>query len=345
MKTFLACQILRTNRNFLLANLLLLAVLGGVLFFSYRYISNLIQGPVNVSQDYLLGLADPDSVSRYHVTVTADEVIPTGVVHVTTRTRNGIKQSETTDAAYYVLRLGDKLLVTKRAELDDNGEHKTLTGSLETLTSDETKEIIDDFARQQPDVKERFLPYKLDATPFAHGGNYAMLSALLLAGALGLFNIVRWILRISNERNHPIMQQLAKLGDLNQMVADVNASIPADAKDKMITSARWIAGLTEFGVDLKRTQDVVWAHVTRTQHKTYGVNTGKTFAITVYDRFGKSSQVSFGRKEDKASEFMTQLKTAVPWAIVGHNDEVAKLWGKDRTQLINLVDQRRRQAV
>ncbi len=345
MNNFIERQIARTNRNFLLTTLLLLAIFGGALFLSFRYISNLFQGPVTVSQGFLLGLADPESVARYYVNVTADEVIPTGVVHITTRTRNGVKQSETTDAAYYALRMGDKLLVAKRDELDDNGEHKTLTGSLETLSSDEHKEIIENIESENPDMKGVFLPYKLDATPFANWGNYFGLTVLALLGALGIFNLVRWILRTSNERNHPIMKQLAKLGDVHQMVTDVNASMPADAKGKMITSPRWVAGLTEFGVNLNRTEDVVWAHVTRTQHKTYGVNTGKSFAITVYDRFGKSSQVNFGRKEDAATEFMTQLRTTVPWAILGHSDEIAKMWNKERAKLISLVDQRRKEAV
>ena len=341
MDGFIEKQINRVNRNFLLWNLILLALVGILTVANLRFFTNVLSGPTKVTKATLLSVSDPNSISNYYVTVTADDLKDTGVVHTTTTTRNGVKESEKTDGYYYAAFLDDKYLLVERETRD---ESTTLVGSLDTMVSDEKIKIIEDIEKDNPSLKGQFLPYKLNAKPFATTGSYFWMGVLAVLGLLGLFNIVRWVLRNSNKAAHPIMKQLAKFGDAQQAAQQINAQIPADSKGPLVTSPNWIATITALGAKLQRTDDLIWAHIIRTQHKTYGVTTSKTSALRIYDRNGKMQTVNFGTKAGKAEEFQDLLKANAPWVLVGYSDEIEKTWKKNRAEIIAAVDARRAAA-
>jgi len=94
-----------------------------------RYIKNFVSGPFDFGQPELDAIGDVSTTPRYFVKVTGPKAIETGIQQITTRKRAGVETGRSVSAAYYVLVVGDRLLVVKRAD----GTPTTVEGELARL--------------------------------------------------------------------------------------------------------------------------------------------------------------------------------------------------------------------
>src|SRR4029453_4654977 len=94
----------------LLAGDALLFVLG-----QHRYVSNFIRGPFDFGQADLDAIEDVSAAPKYFVKVTGSRLIDTGIQQIRTKKRAGEETSRPV-ATYYLLVVGDRLLIVKRSE-------------------------------------------------------------------------------------------------------------------------------------------------------------------------------------------------------------------------------------
>ena len=121
------------------------------------YWNNFFKGPFESSPIQLQTLTQPDGDQQF-VSITGTKEVPSGVDVITTETRNGQKTNEYVSSHYYVLVVGDKLLVVqaeKEPPLRVEGQLKYLPANLIDL-------IVPD--KQDTDLRARFLPLVLDTT-------------------------------------------------------------------------------------------------------------------------------------------------------------------------------------
>jgi hypothetical protein len=343
MTSFVTNQINRTNRNLLLLSVALLAAFGVIAYFGARYISNLLQGPRPISAGELAAITDPSTIERYYVTVTGDDIINTGIVQVTTSERRGVRR-ETTDAGFYILKVGEHIVLLEQKNTEDESGNTTFSGTLEAIPDDEKREILNTLFLRFPELESRALPFKIDARPYATEAHYFLIAVVVAAGLLGAFNLARVILRMTNRNTHPLMQRLAALGDAPALAAEIDAQLPANARGKLVLSSHWLARLSLFGADLTRMQDLTWVHAVRKQRKAGNVVTRETGALVYYDRAGKRTTVDFEKDLNAVTTLSAELRDHAPWAVHGHSPEIEAKWQKERDSFIHWIDQRRTEA-
>src|SRR3712207_5341961 len=114
----------RSNRNTLILSLAGILALAAVGFFSWRYLYNFFAGPVDITNQELAELSDPDSRFRYYVNVTGDDTAERVGRLVSTEERSG---KQTLKAYYMVLAVGERLLLV---EAPNDDSTKQYTGAL-----------------------------------------------------------------------------------------------------------------------------------------------------------------------------------------------------------------------
>lgn len=332
----LAKQFKGLNTRSLLTGLAALLIVGGIVFASARYLRNSIQGPTPMSAAALLEAADPANVSNYFVELTGDENIDTGIYKA--RTRNG---AETDRDYYHVLRVGDKLLLTRIDDGVATRESATQTGWLKPISSEEQREVIDDIVRDYPDTKGMFLPAKLEVED-QNTAFYVLLAGLAALVLFGGWMIFRWIAGQGNSVR-AIAKDLGRYGQPDQVLGHIESEMTPDLKGPSILTKSWLVRATQFNAAARKLENIAWAHRYTVTHKSYGITTGKQHLVHAYDRDGKRIEMPFGNKEALADEFMQRLVDAAPWIIAGYSDELESAYKKQRPTFLESVDERKRQ--
>src|SRR6476661_310022 len=146
----------RANRNLLLVNGLIVAVLILVVAGNYRYCANFVLGCKPVSAAELAGLQSPDEQWHNFVTVTGTKSVSTGFQDVEKRTQGGTVVSTEIKDEYVLLRVGEKLLLVKAPPGKEQLEY---SGALEYTTNPVKEELLRPLAAEQPDVAQMVLPF------------------------------------------------------------------------------------------------------------------------------------------------------------------------------------------
>jgi hypothetical protein len=332
----LAKQFKGLSTRSLLIGLLFLSACGALIFASARYLRNSIQGPVSLSSDTLIAEADPASRSNYFVTLASDENIDTGIYKATTR-----RGAETDRDHYHVLRVGDKLLLARIDGDTADRDAVTQTGWLQTISSEEQREVIDDIISDYPDTAGLFLPAKLEVET-NNNTFYMLLAGIAALGLFGLWMVFRWFSGQGNSVR-AIAKDLSRYGQPEQVLSQIESEMTPEHKGPSILTRNWLIRATQFNASARKLEDIVWAHRFTMTHKSYGITTSKQHLVHAYDREGKRIEMPFGTKEALADAFMERLVDAAPWMIAGYSDELEATFKKQRPSFLESVEARKRQ--
>jgi len=330
---FVLSTVRRLNRNLLIISLvgLLLVIIG--LGFNTRYLYNVFAGPFPLERDALLKLTNADLPTQYYVTVTGDDHANTGYEYVKTSSSG----SETTEAYYLALLIDDKLLLVKSLTTEIEN---TISGELLNIPTDIQNEVVAEVEREVPEIAGAFLPVMLDTSNFRMAA-YIGLGIGALLGLAALVGVGLAIQRFLNPYAHPAIKALERFGLAQDMVSEIEAEMGVAhelvGKKIHFTRGWFISALT--GLEAMRYRDVMWGYKQITQHRTYGVPTGKTYAALVRDRFGKD--ITLTGKEAEIELVLQQLMKSAPAAIIGYSDDLNRAWNKDRAGFIAAVEKRR----
>lgn len=84
------------------------------------------------------------------------------------------------------------------------------------------------------------------------------------------------------------------------------------------------------------TKKLLWAYTNITQHRTYGIPTGKTYGVAIFAE-GRGNFVTVSAKnEANAKDILQFLVNKYPWMIVGYSAELQKLFSQDITSFKSL---------
>src|SRR5262247_3774246 len=206
MDTWVHQQLRATYRRRVIAWCVVLGCAALFAIAQSRYIKNFVSGPFDVAQAELDAIGDVSAAPHYFVKVTGSKAIETGIQQITARKRYGVETGRSVSAAFYVLVVGDRLLVVKRAA----GTPTTVEGELAAMPPELDRHLFN--SPQMEAIRGRFYPYYLDDSRFRMPGYIGIAGVLILAFLLLKYGLPAW--RYAHDvSSHPVVRRLVEWGD------------------------------------------------------------------------------------------------------------------------------------
>jgi hypothetical protein len=343
---FVAQQIRRCNRNLLLTNLVILAVLLFTAFMSRRYLFNFCFGPATFEKRDLRWNLDVDRELFYYVTVDGDQVLQAGGQDVIRRRHPGVGGGGATEraSAYYVpLVVGDRLLLVKSV-VEKPQSH--LTGTLVPIPPSVQNGYIEAVEREVPELQGRFLPYMLDTVAgfdFRVLGYIELIVGLPLLG-LSLWNLQKVFRRMTAATAHPIAQALSRFGPIAEVEASITAEVAGPSHyfetSRALLTRSYLLRASTFGLLVIHVDELVWVYQETRKYYWSPFPAAKAFTAIVYHRAGAEG---IDGNESEVQKFLKLVAEHAPWTIVGYSAELAHLWKQDAAAVVRAVGDRLQQ--
>jgi len=327
----------RANRNLLLVNGVILAVLVLTVAANYRYCANFVLGCTPVSIAELAGLKSPDQKWHNFVTVTGTKSVTTGYQDVENHMQGDRVVSTDIKDEYFLLRVGEKILLVKA---DPGKEQLEYSGQLEYTTDPVKADLLRPLAAEHADLAQMVLPFTLNAANYRSNG-YVMLIIGLPLLALALWNSLKAARRSSEIQLSPVWKQLAVYGNAEQLSQQIEAELqPAMIRKygKLQITPQWMVRRKMFSTWVSPLADMAWIYKKVTKHSVNFIPTGKTYSVVLVGRHRQRTEEQM--KQKVVDEMLADMASRVPWAIFGFSQDLEKAWRKDPAGVIASVDAR-----
>lgn len=330
----------RANRNLLLVNGVMGALLVLIIAANFRYCANFVRGCEPISATELAGLKSPDQRWRNFVTVSGEKSVKTDYNVIEETTRNGQVTSREVKAEYVFLRTGNKILLVKASPGAEKFEY---SGELVPTTPQLQSDVVQPLREQDPDLGAMVLPFTLNAADFRENGYWglAMIVPLLL---LALWNAMKAVRRSSEVQSAPTWKMLSAFGSAEQLSQEIEADQMGGGVRKygnLQIGAQWMVRRRTFSTWVSPVADLVWVYKKVTKHSVNFIPTGKTYSVILVGRHRQRTEEQM--KENAVNELLADLANRVPWAIFGFNQNLSQTWQKNPQSLIATVDSRYQQ--
>jgi hypothetical protein len=330
----------RANRNLLLVNGLIVAVLVLIVAANYRYCANFVLGCKRMSAMELAGIQSPDQQWHNFVTVTGTKSANTGYQDVEKRTESGRVVSTEIKDEYVFLRVGKKILLVKASPGKEQLEY---SGELEPTTDLVKDDLLRPLAAEQADIAGMVLPFTLNAVNYRNNG-YTMLIVGLPLLALAGWNLWKAMRRSSEIQTSPVWKNLAVYGNAEQLSQQIEAELqPAMIRKygKLQITPQWMVRRKSFSTWVSPVADMVWIYKKVTKHSVNFIPTGKTYSVVLVGRHRQRTEEQM--KEKAVNEMLADLGARVPWGLFGFTKDLEKAWQKNPASVIAAVDSRYQQ--
>jgi hypothetical protein len=330
----------RANRNLLLVNGGMLAILMLIVAGNYRYCANFVLGSQSISSSELAALTSPEQRWRNFVSVSGTKSINAEYRDVVNHMDGGRVVSTEIKDEYIFLRVGEKILLVKA----DPGKKKLEYSGELVATTDRVKEdLLQPLATEDADLAREVLPFTLNAADYRSNG-YTMLMIGLPVLALALWNCLKAMRRASEIQTSPVWKQLAAYGNAEQLSQQIEAELqPAMIRKygKLQIAQQWMVRRRMFSTWASPIADLMWIYKKVTKHSVNFIPTGKTYSVALVGRHRQ--QIEEQMKEKAANEMLADLAARVPWVLFGFTKDLEKAWQKDPAGVIAAVDVRYQQ--
>jgi len=331
---FISGQIRRTSRNLFLLGTGVVIILGLLLTAGWRDSYNFVFGPFPIKGSELVSISNPDSPKHYFVKVQGEESFATGMREV------DASDHDKTRAEIVALVVEKRLLLVKTPAANHQVQ---FTGTLTAVPAEVFKGVVRKWDEKRPDLKGAYLPFMLDAMGFRKGDNLVVAAVGAGFGVVGLVLIGIPIRRKVQPESHPLLMQLAKYGELQDVRMRIDSEMRSEGGGEkfgtMQITTNWLIHAAAYKTNVMATRDVVWAYPKVTKHYHSGIPTGKTYSAIIRDSKGQSVEIS--GKKDSVPKMLESLQRRMPWVLVGFSKELEALWLREKPKFFQLVEQRR----
>jgi hypothetical protein len=216
-----------------------------------------------------------------------------------------------------------------------------------SVPDDVQSKLISKAEAENPRLKGAFLPFILEDDDFRFAG-YLGLAVGLPCLFIAIWNLQKLFRRQANPELHPITKILQSFGDSPEIVASqIDSELQSETNKfsfgSLTITPSWLLNKTRYDLDIFKLDQIAWIYPKITQHRSYGVPTYKSYAAIIFNRQGKSLEIP--GKEQEINQLLQEIVQRVPWVIMGFSDELQKIWNTDRSQMFELLDQRRQQVM
>jgi hypothetical protein len=123
---------------------------------------------------------------------------------------------------------------------------------------------------------------------------------------------------------------------LQEIDAVLTSQVPSTKVGDLLVSHDWIIHPTS-PVKAIRKNDAAWIFGKQVKQRVNGVSTGSNYFVVLNDRHGDTFEVPVKKKEQEST--VVALAQGCPRAFIGHSDQLAALWAKERGQAITMIDE------
>ena len=327
----------RANRNMLLVNGGILAVIILVIAGNYRYCANFVLGCQSISSAELAAITSPEQRWRNFVSVSGTKSVNTEYRDVVNHMEGSRVVSTEIKDEYILLRAGDRILLVKAAPGKEKLEY---SGELVPTTDRVKDDLLRPLAAEDADLARTILPFTLNAADYRSSG-YTMLIIGLPLLALALWNCLKAMRRISEIQLSPVWKHLAVYGNAEQLSQQIEAELQTGMirkYGKLQIAQQWMVRRKTFSTWVSPVGDLVWIYKKVTKHSVNFIPTGKTYSVVLVGRHRQ--RIEEQMKEKAADEMLADLTARVPWAIFGFDQNLDRAWRKDPQSVIAAVDAR-----
>lgn len=338
----LAEHMRRTNRNLIVANSILLAIVLVMFAGGFRLLFNELAGPIEIDAKTLVSKTDPHKEFRYYYKVKGAQVTMDPIFQQdwVTYDRDGQVKSSTVEMLYYLMFVPSA----------DKGYRSLVVASREPLTKTEyvTGALVPIPAKVKPHLEQSvpagmmqsiMLPTMLDTSRFS-GGSYWVIAILLPAFLIAVWNFLKVKRRSENLEEHPIAKQLKQYGnprDIAVAIENEIRSAPLFRSSNVIITPNWVLVNGMWSTTVAKLEDLIWFYRKETQHSVNFIPTGKSQS-SVFCFVGTHAEIA-GSSLDTTNDLLTVVAQHAPWAYAGYSDEVHRLWKSSKDLMIRNVRQ------
>jgi hypothetical protein len=246
---YIGRQIRRCNRNLLLVNLLLIAVLLSLAFLTRRYLYNSFLGPFPMEHQALFEVKDPDELDRYYVTL---------------KNKRRMRDEDSRAAKEEPAEEGFLLISDETSERThlllvkgrSSPPGEPISGRLVRVPDVVIEKLVNPLEAHNPRWRGVILrTVRLDTTEFRWPGYLGLalgVPLLLFAG----WNVLRAAARTLHPEKHPMVGQLARLGPPAELASaiqeEVSRQAPHAALGAPIETQSWLLRPTFFDLRIIR---------------------------------------------------------------------------------------------
>jgi hypothetical protein len=328
---YIARNIARTTRKLLIVNGIIVAGCVVILVLLLPWLTTVFRGPKVINVGDVGQIRDAGAIKDWYVSVDldADRFLPQ--YYKVSGRKSGTR-------TYWFYPLKEGTLIVQAGKTDD--PPRRITGNIRAHTSEVTSKVLSNVPRG---VRRPVLPVIVQSDNPKIGVWVAAAFWAPFFG-IGLWNLVKGAKRLSDQNQHPIVVNLAKMGSPEQLAAGIDAEMAAGhlVIANVHVTRSWLCRQTGFGLDLFRLDDVVWAYRKQTKHYTNGIPTGTTHSTVVCDRHGRTVEMQL-KKTEQVDELLAAISAAAPHALFGFDEQLAAIWQKNKAEVIAAADERRRQ--
>jgi hypothetical protein len=341
---FFANSLRSCQRNAMIACGLIVAALLGGLALNSRYFYNAVFGPFTISRDELLSGKSRSDTSKNYVKFAAEDVFDTGVEYVETSKKYG---TETVLYKYVALQAGEKFLLAKVdpvSNIIDGATNVQINGVLAEMSSGETEKILAPLYVKQPELRNSFLPYMIDARSDYSKWAYIWIAVGLVLTTVfaGIFMSVRN--RFGDIEQSSSLKPLSNYGSPKEVAAMIDSEITGNHEKvgSIYILPTWIIRKRIFTIDIQHIEEIVWVYRKTTKHSVNLIPTGKTHEVVLHDTQGKQTTLNGSfLNEKKTNNLIESIYKRIPWVVAGYDDDLLKTWNSDTNGFIKAVAERR----
>jgi len=165
------------------------------------------------------------------------------------------------------------------------------------------------------------------------------------AGVLGGFLLVLQVLVLVNGKKIRRRMEAFDVDDIaiGRFEQELDSG-RGETFGKITLTDNWVFNGTTGAVALLPLREIVWVYQKVTSHSVNFIPTGKTFAVELY--FSDGGHISLPcKKSDDVEQAMEAIARRCPQALLGFSDERAKVWAKDKEQVIRASRERAAELV
>lgn len=243
----------------------------------------------------------------------------------------------------------DERAMEKMAEATYYGEYSDpikYTGAINKMSSEEYqyfKEYFLESGFTEDELDEWILPYHISVGALTGG---AATSAWIIAGigvVLVLIAVIILIFVLSGSKLKTLKKELAEAGiDETSVDYEYEGARLFNKKSDFRIGRRLTFFLLGSKPHALANDKLVWAYQSTTTHRTNGIKTGTTYAVTMRTYNKKSYPVPVA-SEEEAQEVLQYIIETIPGAVIGYNDDLNKMFQKDFQNFLQIKYNQREQ--
>lgn len=193
----------------------------------------------------------------------------------------------------------------------------------------EVSDYYYDAASDSPDTQEVMLPYYLDVNRIGSNSFIEVWIWTAISLILLLISLFMFIKALTGGYQKKLKTKLESMGSLDAMTGRLERFYDSTAP---VCGVRMDSNFIFFqhGAEsiMLLPRDLAWAYQSTTQHRTYGIPTGKSHAVTFRTMDGRSYGLSM--KENQIHTLLDAIHQNYPAVVIGYNVELEQLYKNNR---------------